>query len=345
MRKCKDLSLRPPFNFIVPKRAGGFLPAIFVLMMFFIPPVFADTPPDFVSAAQKAKRSVVFIILGSDPAERSAGYGTGTIITGTGYIVTNYHVVKGERVFTALLPDGKESGFDRFSDNNYYIADPATDIAIMKLSGNGPFVAVETAPSSSLREGEWVLAVGNPYGLSSTITCGIVSSVHRSDVGFVEIEDFIQSDVPINPGNSGGPLVNLDGRMVGMNTAIRTMTGGYQGISFSIPSELVISTSDELIRYGYVRRGWIGLLVREAKGKKPAVYVDSVLDNSPAERAGIRRGDIIREANGRIISSKSELIQIVRNIPLNSQLALVVERNKRFFVTSIPLIERNRSGQ
>ncbi len=296
--------------------------------------------PDFVNAAHKAKLSVVFILIGGETPGEASCYGTATILSTDGYVVTNYHVVRGENTFVAVLPDGTRCAFEKLKANSFYLSDPETDIAVMKLSGGNKFVPVETTPSTSLRVGEWVLAVGNPYGLSSTITSGIVSSFHRSDVGFAEIEDFIQTDVPINPGNSGGPLVNSEGKMVGMNTAIRTTTGGYQGISFAIPSEMVVFVSRELIQYGYVRRGWIGLVVREVGENNVVISVDSVIKGSPAARAGLRKGDRIREANGKVITSRGELTRIIKNFHLNSDLALVIERENDFFVVSIPVIEK-----
>lgn len=301
----------------------------------------AEMHSDFIMAAEKAGKSVVFIIIGADSEGVCSSYGTGTIISSSGYIVTNYHVVRNETRFSAQLPDGSHCQFEKLPNGLFYAADSATDIAVMKLASGRTFIPIESAPSSELRSGEWVLAIGNPYGLSSTITSGIVSSLHRSDVGFADIEDFIQSDVPINPGNSGGPLVNLEGKMVGMNTAIRTMTGGYQGISFSIPSELVVEVSNELIRYGHVRRAWIGLLVRERKESRNIVVIDTVLNGSPAEKAGLKKGDIIREANGEIVTGKRKLIRIIRSMPLNSTLALVIERNKSLSAVSVRLTEKS----
>jgi serine protease Do len=183
-----------------------------------------------------------------------------------------------------------------FDKDRRFLADLKTDIALLKIDNTEKeiFPTVRFAPSGNLQEGEWVLAIGNPYGLRQSITSGIISSTGRDNVGFVDIEDFIQSDVPINPGNSGGPLVNLYGEMVGMNTAIRTVTGGYQGISFAIPSRIVEHVADELISHGRVRRGWLGFLAREkrqaGKGITTEVEITSIIKDSPAEKTVYRRG-------------------------------------------------------
>jgi serine protease Do len=238
---------------------------------------------------------------------QKTGYGSGTIVSDDGYVVTNYHVVKEGRFYLALLHDGSECRFVRFSDGRHYLHDEGTDLAVLKLESRGArFTPVTFGDSTRLREGESVIAVGNPYGLRHSVTSGIVSSLGRNDVGFAEIEDFIQTDVPINPGNSGGPLVNLKGEMVGVNTAIRTVSGGFQGISFAIPSDMVRKVFSELVAYGRVRRGWLGLLVKEepAGGERRQIRVVSVLQNSPAIRAGIQPGDLILEADGEPLFSK-----------------------------------------
>lgn len=286
----------------------------------------------FVAAAQKIKPSVVLITtyVRYNNTIKLTGYGTGTIISEKGHLVTNFHVVKGSTEYRVQLSDGSEYGFCALPNGGFYLADEQTDLAVMKIKAPGrTFVPAVIGDSKKLQEGEWVIAVGNPYGLANTITSGIVSSVNRSDVGFTDIEDFIQTDVPINPGNSGGPLVNLDGEVVGINTAIRTVSGGYQGISFSIPSDIVISVFNELNHYGYVRRGWLGILVKEAlsgRSGSKSVYVHSVLKNSPAEKVGLKYGDVIREADSSTVNSKSQLLKIVKSKSVGSRLNLVIDR-------------------
>jgi len=206
------------------------------------------------------------------------------------------------------------------------------------------FTPVKIGDSSLLREGEWVLAIGNPYGLRQSITAGIVSSKGRDNIGFTDIEDFIQTDVSINPGNSGGPLVNLNGEMVGINTAIRSGSGGFQGISFAIPSNIVRQVCYELTEFGRVRRGWLGLIARERElsygSEKKIVEIVSVIRNSPAETAGIRQGDVIREIGGSRIESLGTLTRLIGNKGVGSRIHLVVSRSGK--IHDILLILREK---
>lgn len=295
----------------------------------------------FVDAVRTAKPSVVNITMyqtarkNGEVQYAKTGYGSGTIITQSGYLVTNHHVVRKGTHYQIRLADGTECVPARLPNGQRYIADEKTDIAVMKLdaAGLGPLRPIELDDSDRLVEGEWVIAIGNPYGLHQSVSSGIVSSKGRGDIGFADIEDFIQTDVPINPGNSGGPLVNLRGRMVGMNTAIRTISGGYQGISFAIPSNIIRQVCNDLIQHGRVRRGWLGFIAREiAPGKRPArkqLEVITVIKNSPAEHGGIRRGDRIDEINGKRISSLGELVTNVGNAPPGSMIAVTVTRDGR----------------
>jgi serine protease Do len=300
----------------------------------------------YIESAKSVKPSVIFI---ETYAENSSlynrtGYGTGTIFTKSGYIVTNYHVVQDAVSFKAKLYDGTVCNFKKITNTSYFLADEDTDLAVMQLDCPGsqslkPIPIAKEKPS----EGEWVIAVGNPYGLSNSITSGIVSSINRSDVGFTDIEDFIQTDVPINPGNSGGPLVNLDGEMIGINTAIRTVSGGYQGISFSIPSDIVVKVFNDLRNYGRVRRGWIGILVKEeiTPGKNTKkVTIVSTLQNSPAAIIGLREGDIIIKADSIRVSSKSMLLKTVKNKEIGKRLTLTVKRNQNIKSFSFTMREK-----
>ena len=186
-------------------------------------------------------------------------------------------------------------------------SDPKTDIAVIKINaGNLPTAA--WADSDKLQVGEFVLAIGNPFGLSHTVTMGIISAMGRASVGITDYEDFIQTDAAINPGNSGGPLVNIKGEIIGINTAIFSKTGGYQGIGFAVPSNLVRSVMEDLIKYGKKTRGWLGVSIQrltpelaEKFGIKDSdgALVGDVVKGSPAEKAGIMRGDIVVEYNGK----------------------------------------------
>ncbi|MFW5808081.1 MAG: trypsin-like peptidase domain-containing protein [Spirochaetota bacterium] len=299
----------------------------------------------FISSAGSVKPSVIFIATYTNESGTllRTGYGTGTIFSEKGFIVTNLHVVSGAQTYQATLYDGSTCSFYRFTNGKYYLEDPETDLAVMRLKCDKQttLTPITIGSSDSVSEGEWVIAVGNPYGLSNSITSGIVSSVNRSDVGFTDIEDFIQTDVPINPGNSGGPLINLKGEMIGINTAIRTVSGGYQGISFSIPSEIVLKAYNDLVRYGRVRRGWIGILVKETGSVHKSVTVVSVLKNSPAARIGLLTGDKIVRIDGKHVSSRSMLLKAVKNKEIGSRLTLTVRRNDATKYFSITMREKN----
>ncbi len=274
----------------------------------------------FIAAAERARPSVVNISVylseGTGPGKtyKKTADGTGTIITTAGHIVTNCHVVEKGDYYRAVLFNNRTVELERINGNGYYYADFKTDIAVLKIVNSGDekyFRPVTFDDQEGLREGEWVLAIGNPYGLRQSITGGIVSSTGRNNIGFADIEDFIQSDVSINPGNSGGPLINLKGEMVGLNSAIRTVSGGFQGISFAIPVSIVRHVSSELIRYGKVRRGWLGIIAKEVPSatdsNTDSVEIMSVVKNSPAQSAGLKAGDIIRTIDGNHVMSLNSL--------------------------------------
>ncbi|MEW6053035.1 MAG: Do family serine endopeptidase [Nitrospirota bacterium] len=232
---------------------------------------------------------------------KKSGQGSGVIVDKEGYILTNNHVVRGADEIKVTLSDQREFR------GKVIGADPKTDLAVIKIdSDNLPVIAM--GDSDRLKVGETVLAVGNPYGLSHTVTSGIVSATGRANVGIADYEDFIQTDAPINPGNSGGALVNIKGELIGINTAIFSTTGGYQGIGFSIPSNMAKNVMESLIAHGKVVRGWLGVtiqpltqeLVRQFHLKDDkGVLVGDVNEESPAQKAGILRGDVIIEYDGR----------------------------------------------
>jgi len=306
----------------------------------------------FISASGIAKPSVVNISAYEKKGRDSGGklvrvsYGTGTIISKHGFIVTNYHVVKKGDYFRAVCSDGKTYDMQLFDNGRYYISDNKTDIAVLKLDNRDGtvFNPIKVGDSNLLNEGEWVLAIGNPYGLRQSITAGIVSSKGRDDIGFTDIEDFIQTDVSINPGNSGGPLINLRGEMVGINTAIRSGSGGFQGISFAIPSNIVRQVCTELTEFGRVRRGWLGLIARERdlsnNGDKKIVEIVSVIRNSPSDTAGIRQGDVIKEIAGKKIESLGTLLKLIGNMGIGSKLHITVSRNGKIHDIALVLRER-----
>ncbi len=234
---------------------------------------------------------------------RASSQGSGFVFAAQGdvrYVLTNHHVVaNGERI-RVKFQDGREY------EAKVQGADPKSDVAVLKVEARGKPV-LPWGDSSQLEVGEWVVAMGNPFGLSQTLTTGVVSATGRTSLGISDYEDFIQTDAAINPGNSGGPLLNLDGEVVGMNTAIFSRSGGYMGVGFAIPSNLARNIAEQLVRDGRVVRGYIGLtvqpLTRElaealSLGDNGGVLVNRVNPGSPAETSGIRPGDVLLSMNG-----------------------------------------------
>ena len=248
--------------------------------------------------------------------QKSSGLGSGVIVSSDGYIITNYHVVKDADEIKVLMSDKKEY------DGKVIGSDPKTEISIVKIEATG-LPTVSWGNSDLLQVGEVVLAVGNPYGLNQTVTMGIVSALGRANVGIADYEDFIQTDAAINPGNSGGALVNVKGELVGINTAIYSTSGGYQGIGFAIPSNMVKSVMNSLIKTGKVVRGWLGVSIQKITPDLAKQFnlkdeigalVGDVVEKSPAEKAGLKRGDVIIEYDGK----KIEEPYILRNMVANT---------------------------
>lgn len=317
--------------------------ALLLCAVIFVPASRGEATPEefnrhFISASKLAKSSVVMLTAyktramdGKTLVEKTA-YGTGTCVIENRYIVTNYHVLqKGDRFM--VTHNGMNFTVKDFPGGAQYLYDAKTDIALLNIETQPgmDLRPISLCDSGSIDEGEWVIAIGNPYGLSHSITGGIVSSKGRDNIGFSDIEDFIQSDVPINPGNSGGPLVNLKGEMVGLNTAIKTDTGGFQGISFSIPSNIVIQVCRELIEYGRVRRGWLGFVIREKNydsGKAGSrVEILRVVRDSPSDAAGLRKGDFIREIDGKSVTSIGMIMKHIGTKNIGSKVNLTVSRD------------------
>ena len=242
---------------------------------------------------------------------RQQGLGSGVIVQPDGYILTNNHVVtQADSIYIRMLDR-------RTLPARVVGTDPRTDLAVIKVEAKN-LPAIKLGDSDKLRVGEWVLAVGSPLGeeLANTVTQGIVSAKGRSQVDLAVYEDFIQTDAAINPGNSGGALVNLDGELVGINTAIATRTGGFQGIGFAVPVNMAQNVMEALIKYGKVARGYLGVRpqgVDEALAKSldlpdtDGALISSVLENSPAEKAGLREGDVVRKLNGKKILDDRQL--------------------------------------
>lgn len=262
---------------------------------------------------------------------REQSLGSGVIVTQDGYIVTNNHVIEKATEIKVVLSDKREF------KGKVVGVDTKTDVAVIKIDAKEP-PTIPWGDSDKLQVGEYVLAVGNPFGLTNTVTMGIISAVGRANVGIAEYEDFIQTDAAINPGNSGGALVNIKGELIGINTAIFSRSGGYQGIGFAVPANMVKAVMESLVKEGKVVRGWLGVSIQEmttdlakqfgVKDLKGALVGD-VVEGSPAEKAGIRRGDVIVEYNGKIIENVSHLRNMVAQTPIGTKSKIKLVRDKK----------------
>ncbi|MBI5740851.1 MAG: DegQ family serine endoprotease [Nitrospirae bacterium] len=247
---------------------------------------------------------------------RSFNLGSGVIVSADGYILTNSHVVKDADKIKVTLSDKRE--FTGKVIGN----DPKTEISVIRIEAKG-LPTIPVGDSDKLKVGEMVLAVGSPFGLAQTTTMGIVSALGRN-IGLADYEDFIQTDAAINPGNSGGALVNARGELIGINTAIFSTSGGYQGIGFAIPSNLAKTVMKSLIEKGKVVRGWLGVSIQEVTPELAQQFkmkddqgtlVADVVEGGPAEQAGLSRGDVIIEFDGKEINDPSQLRNMVANTP------------------------------
>jgi len=326
----------------------------------------AAAPFDFVKAASLATPAVVGITV-TESAEQASnrfnnrevspferffdmgnlgdryrqrgGSGSGVIISEDGYIVTNNHVVEGGDIITVDLM-GEEYSAKRIG------TDPSTDIALIKIDADG-LNTLDFADSDNLKVGEWVAAVGNPFSyLNSTVTAGIVSAKGRdidllqreSDRNDRSIEEFIQTDAAINPGNSGGALVNTDGELVGINTAIATPTGVYAGYGFAVPSNLVKKVVDDIKENGDIERGRLGIegrtiddvIVQENRlDRDKGFFVENLVQGSGAEESGVRPGDIVIGANGKSVDNFEDLLDVVEIARVGDKIILDIVRNKK----------------
>jgi Do/DeqQ family serine protease len=263
---------------------------------------------------------------------KQEGTGSGVIISADGYIVTNNHVVADAEKIEITLHD------KRLLTAKVIGLDPNTDVALIKIDAEN-LPTLSFANSDELKVGEWVVAVGNPFNLESTVTAGIISAIGRSInilEGKAPIESFIQTDAVVNPGNSGGALVNTKGDLIGINTAIASPTGVFAGYSFAVPSNIVAKIVTDLREHGTVQRGYLGAIIRGIDGRyaqelklpvNEGVYVDSVLSDGAAARAGIKKGDIIKEIDGVTISTSSKLLELVGRKRPGDEMLITVLRN------------------
>ena len=289
---------------------------------------------------------------------RQQSLGSGIILDKHGYILTNYHVI---------MQSSEDKAVDRINvslhgdENSKYKAkvigtDKLTDLAVIKIEAGKPLAAAELGNSDAMRVGDWVLAIGSPFGLDSTVTAGIISAKGRNQSGEIEpgpegqFKRYIQTDAAINPGNSGGPLVNLAGQVIGINTAIATRRGTNDGVGFAIPSNTARKVYNSLISSGSVPRGAIGVqfygqpnpALLRSFGADHGVVINSVESGSPAERAGLKRGDVITGVDGKAVGSGDDLVAIVSDTDIGKRLRLEYLRGGKRLNTEVEVADRNK---
>ena len=260
----------------------------------------------------------------------SMGQGSGFIISADGYIMTNNHVVGDADKVSVQLLDGREY------DAKIIGTDPPSDVALIKIDADEKLPFLKLGNSDDLEVGDWVLAFGNPFGLSHTLTAGIVSAKGRSGIGLNDFENFIQTDAAINPGNSGGPLVNLDSEVIGMNSAIYTRSGGYMGIGFAIPINMAKNIYQQLVEHGSVTRGRLGVLIQDLNkelaesfdiDQREGILIAQVMEDSPAEKAGLEQGDIILKLNGKKVDQVAKFRNQIAMTRPGTKVDIVVLRD------------------
>lgn len=339
----------------------------------------AGSRPDFVEVADLVTPTVVHIITTVEPTQQKqsqemnpfdffggpgfgfempnvprSGSGSGVIISADGYIVTNNHVIDGATKIRVVLNDKREYNAELLGK------DPNTDLAVLRIEEkNLPFAVVGN--SDDVKVGQWVLAVGNPFNLTSTVTAGIVSAKgrnlnllrdQRNPESQYSIESFIQTDAAVNPGNSGGALVSADGKLVGINTAIASQTGQYAGYAFAVPANLMKKVIGDLTKYGEVQRGFLGVSIqdvnsqladKEGLAEVKGVYVAKVNPNSAAEDAGVKDGDVIIKVDGVSVNSSSELQEQVGKRSPGDKVGLVLLRGNK--EVTVEAVLKNKEGK
>lgn len=332
--------------------------------------------PNFIDASESSINSVVHVTTkvvqtsfqrdlfqeffygpgagGKEFKQYGSGSGSGVIVSSEGYIVTNNHVIENASEIEVILNDNSKYSAKLVG------ADPSTDIAVLKIEGSG-FLPIPLGNSDDLHIGEWVLAVGNPFNLTSTVTAGIVSAKarninllsDRTQQNIVPIESFIQTDAAVNPGNSGGALVNTKGELVGINTAIASQTGSYSGYSFAVPVNLVQKVMRDLIDYGIVQRGYLGVQIADINqelkesNKLPntkGVFVSKVTEDGSAQNAGMKDGDVILKIGSREVNSVAELQEEIGKRRPGDKVILTI-RTKNGDEEIKELVLRNKEGE
>lgn len=267
---------------------------------------------------------------GDNGAQSNASLGSGVIVSPAGYILTNHHVIESANQIEVALADGRKA------QAHVVGSDPETDLAVIKIDLPGTLPTITFGQSERMRVGDLVLAIGNPFGVGETVTMGIVSALKRDHLGLNTFENFIQTDAAINPGNSGGALVDANGNLIGINSAIYSPNGGSLGIGFAIPVSTAKKTMEQIIQHGSVTRGWLGAGMQEitpelAKSfgltSEQGVLISEVMRSGPADRAGIKRGDVLININQQPINDPKAMLDIVANSTPGQEIPIELIRN------------------
>jgi serine protease Do len=279
------------------------------------------------------------------PPEESLGFGSGWIVDPSGIILTNYHVVEGVEQVEITLVDGRKY------PSKQIISDKKTDVAIIRIQPRSPLPYLEFGDSDAMEIGDHVLAMGAPFGLTGSVTSGIISAKGRN-LRMNMNEDFLQTDAAINPGSSGGPLVNLEGKVIGITAAIKSRSGGFQGIGLAITSNLAKQAMQQLVKDGIVRRGYMGVQIKDLDPdsaaliglREPAVVIRKVFTKSPAANAGLNVGDVIISLAGRPVRNGGELARIVGGLPVNTPADVRILRDSKYYTLKMTVGDQPDDG-
>lgn len=291
-------------------------------------------------AGQRADTVLQQLFQGRQVQRPRDGLGSGVIVSADGLVLTTAHVIRDvDNIFVALFDGG-------VAEASVIGTDPATDLAVLRIDLD-ELPAASFNTEENYRPGDIVLAIGNAFGLNHTVTAGIISATGRSELNLAAYEDFIQTDAAINSGNSGGALINLDGEVIGINTASLSQDSGAQGIGFAIPARLAVNVMRQIVEYGNVRRGWIGanvieprLVLLEGRDLPGGVQVSQVYRGGPAWQAGLRAGDIVVAINDQPVADARQFMLQVAEQPPGTELELIAVRNGQPFTTSVRLIQQ-----
>ncbi|MDA8258877.1 MAG: Do family serine endopeptidase [Betaproteobacteria bacterium] len=360
-------TLKPEWLAQIPSSGGGIAEVATVLQA----PAGSEVhrPNSYADAAKKAIPAVVHIFTSqevkgprhpfmNDPifrhffgdrfgeqSQRRSGLGSGVVVSPEGYILTNFHVIDGADEIEVAHDDGRKY------KANVVGSDPESDLAVLRIPADHKLPVIAFGSSDTLRVGDVVLAVGNPFGVGQTVTSGIVSALGRSHLGINTFENFIQTDAAINPGNSGGALVDANGHLVGINTAIYSQSGGSMGIGFAIPVSLAKSVMEQIVRTGSVTRGWVGIEVQEITAELAESFklpgtegalIAGVMRGSPADKAGIKPGDVLMQVTGKRVKDAQVMLELIAALQPGSTARFDLKREGRDIAVNITIGKRPR---